>query len=51
MKELHERNGTESAAGELAFFCWQILEKCGDSDALAEFLDQRALKALESVDR
>lgn len=51
MKALYERNGEQSAVGELAYFCWQMLEKCGDSDALAEFLDQRALKALESVDR
>jgi hypothetical protein len=51
MKALHERNDPQTAVSELAFFCWQILEKCGDSDELAEFLDKRALIAFENVER
>ena len=51
MKALAERNDPPTAVGELAYFAWQVLDKCGDSDALAEFLDQRALKAFESMEK
>lgn len=50
MKALYQRNDTTSAVGELAYFCWQVLDKCGDSDELADFLDKRALVAFESVE-
>lgn len=51
MKALAQRNDPATAVGELAYFAWQVLEACGDSDALADFLDQRALKAFESVEK
>lgn len=51
MKTIYEKNGTESAVGELSYFCWQVLEKCGDTAELAAFLDERALKAFESVEK
>lgn len=50
MKTIYEKNSTESAVGELAYFCWQILEKCGDTAELSAFLDERALKAFENVE-
>ena len=49
-KVLHEREGTETAVGELSYFAWQVMSLCGDTEELATFIDQRSIKAFESVD-
>lgn len=36
-------------ARELATFCAEVLARCGDTPELSEFLDRRALRALESA--
>lgn len=47
---LYEKNGLETAVGELAYFCAEVLKRCGDTPELKEFIDQRSLKAFESVE-
>ena len=47
---LAERNGLETAVGECAYFCSEVLKRCGDTPELKEFLDQRTLKAFENVE-
>ena len=46
---LAERNGMESAVGECAFFCAEVLKRCGDTPELKEFIDKRSLYAYEST--
>jgi hypothetical protein len=36
--------------GELAYFCAEVMKRCGDTEELAHFIDQRSLKAFEAVD-
>jgi hypothetical protein len=50
-KRLYEKEGTDTAVGELAYFAWQVMSLCGDTDELAEFIDVRSLQAFESADR
>lgn len=48
---LVERNGIETAIGEVSFFCAEVLRRCGHTPELKEFIDQRTLKAFESVEK
>lgn len=47
---LVERNGIETAVGEVSFFCAEVLKRCGHTPELREFIDQRTLKAFENVE-
>lgn len=42
---LSERNGLDTALGECAYFCAEVLKRCGDTPELRQFLDQRSLHA------
>jgi hypothetical protein len=44
------KNGVESGVGECAFFCGQVLRKCGHTPELKEFIDQRSIYAYERTD-
>ena len=48
---LVKKYGTNSAVGELSFFLAEVLKRCGDTPELKQFIDQRTLKALDSVDK
>ena len=47
---LVERNGIETAVGEVGYFCAQVLRRCGHTPEHKEFIDQRTLKAFENVE-
>ena len=49
-EKLVERNGIETAVGEVSYFCAEVLKRCGDTPELKEFIDQRTLKAFEAVE-
>lgn len=49
-EKLYERHGLESAVGELAYFCSEVMKRCGDTPELKEFIDKRTLFAFESVE-
>ena len=51
MKRIYAREGTETAVGECAYMCWKVLELCGDTEELAQFLDDRALHAFREADK
>ena len=44
-ERLLERNGLDTAVGECAYFCAEVLKRCGDTPELKEFIDQRSLHA------
>jgi hypothetical protein len=46
-KRLHEREGAHTAVGELAYFAWQVMDLCGDTEELAAFIDRRSIQAFE----
>ena len=48
---LVDKNGINSAVGELSFFLAEVLKRCGDTPELKQFIDQRTLKAFDSVDK
>lgn len=39
----------EPAVRELAEFCSEVLDRCGDTHELTEYLNGRALKALDAT--
>lgn len=43
-------NGIETAVGECAYFCSQVLRLCGDTPELKEFIDKRTLIAFENME-
>lgn len=45
-----EKYGTKTAAGQCAQFAAEVLKRCGDTDDLADWLDNRTLRALEATD-
>ena len=49
-ESLVEHNGIGTAVGELAYFCAEVLKRCGDTPELKEFIDKRTLKAFENVE-
>jgi hypothetical protein len=49
-RRLHEKEGTRTAVGELAYFAWQVMDLCGDTEELAAFIDRRSIRAFESAD-
>lgn len=49
-EKLYTDNGLESAVGELAYFCSEVMKRCGDTPELKEFIDKRTLFAFESVE-
>ena len=49
-ESLVEHNGIGTAVGELAYFCAEVLKRCGDTPELKEFIDKRTLKAFEKVE-
>ena len=50
-EKLVEKDGINSAVGELSFFLAEVLKRCGDTPELKQFIDQRTLKAFDSVDK
>jgi hypothetical protein len=50
LDKLVEDVGMDTAVGELAYFCSEVLKRCGDTPELKEFIDQRTLAAFESVE-
>lgn len=49
-EHLYKKNGLESAVGELAYFCAEVMKRCGDTPELKEFIDKRTLFAYENVE-
>lgn len=50
LDEVAEEYGMDTAVGEIASFCSEVLKRCGDTPELKEFIDQRTLAAFESME-
>lgn len=49
-ERLLAKNGTETAVGECAFFCAEVLKRCGHTPELKQFIDQRSMYAYERAE-
>lgn len=47
LNDLADQYGRDSDIGDLADFAAHVLDDCGHTEQLAQYLDQRALRALE----
>lgn len=47
LRDLVDKYGPDSAIGDLADFASNVLELCGDTPLLTEYLNERALDAMK----